>query len=330
MNMTPFLDILVPCIRNFELIFVVFSGGHHGDTNKEMVLDATELLCKFSCFTALKILGGLLKVCGSLGIIVVHESVAKTLLKGSSQWAANINPIIVTFLVYMYVEWYNMREIGASRFQLADLQSPTVLLIAILPTLVYFFFNVTSNIFTGINELKTIRDGHMTSILENGSRLQVQFCTQFIASLLTGKDSCVANHTAFDFLDNLSPFLPYTHQQGVLFPHFSDHFIELLTAYTPVIIRPFLYPHFTQTEFVQLVLAITFFAALYGRKPLTDAFYTDTYPVIFETQLLQRANALFSAQMHAHALANLYNRIKFFQYFTILHLEDKVYLKGGE
>ncbi|KAI3682996.1 hypothetical protein L1987_83438 [Smallanthus sonchifolius] len=120
------------------------------------------------------------------------------------------------------IRGFNMGGIGASRFQLADSLSQQTPLPVILETMDYFFSNVISNIFTSINELKVVSDGHMTSISDNCSSLRAHSCTQFFTSVLTDKDSFITDLFTFDFLDSLP-------------------------AYTQVTLRPLPYPHLPKT-----------------------------------------------------------------------------------
>ncbi|MFS8018878.1 hypothetical protein Hanom_Chr15g01397301 [Helianthus anomalus] len=68
-----------------------------------IVLEAAKLI-KMLGHADLKVLRTLLKICGSLGIIVVQNEVVKMMLKSSSQCATHIRPIIATILVCMHAK----------------------------------------------------------------------------------------------------------------------------------------------------------------------------------------------------------------------------------
>ncbi|KAD3641468.1 hypothetical protein E3N88_30692 [Mikania micrantha] len=86
-----------PLIQHYGCIVGLLSRG-------QMVLETVNLLYKIPRNVDLKILGALLKGCGSLGIIVVEKNPLKMLITGALQCAIPINPIVLTVLLRKYVK----------------------------------------------------------------------------------------------------------------------------------------------------------------------------------------------------------------------------------
>ncbi|XP_076942140.1 exocyst complex component EXO84B-like [Bidens hawaiensis] len=98
-------------------------------------------------------------------------------------------------------------EDDSSRIKNAETLSQKVSVVANLSMLEYFYSNVIRNLFKGINQLKIVIDGHMTSVSNICSRLRSHLCKQFIHSLMSNDASC--DHVGFDLLQGLVPSLPY-------------------------------------------------------------------------------------------------------------------------
>ncbi|KAI3801094.1 hypothetical protein L1987_29196 [Smallanthus sonchifolius] len=147
-------------------------------------------------------------------------SLLQTVIEDISSLVSILGSSILEELMGLFTEYscfleraltYETNDVveGASRIKLAESPSQKVSVIANLSTLEYFFSNVIRSLFKDINQLKTLIDGHMTSVSDNCSRLRAQLCKQFIHRIMSNEASCVKDHVDFDLLQGLMPSLPY-------------------------------------------------------------------------------------------------------------------------